>query len=235
MTKKNIKGASTDAPETTDGKATGTVETEPGAAYREAIGDTPTIIASAAPGATPAEAAPPASKPPRQARASTRKKRAYKKRDRVDTTKPAEPGKVPPQATRSAATAASPRQQAAGFAVALTVLHMGLAQRVPEMALAKGEAEQLGAALDNVCREFGYKPSAKAGAVLALAGTAFMVYGPKVAAVRARKRREAPAKGKPAPAGSNGATSPHATDEVDWEAVAAVERNRVAAGEGGTH
>lgn len=164
-----------------------------------------------------------------------REKRKYKARKKADTRKPTEAVKPPaganPTAARVASVASGARNQTAGFAVTISVLHMGLALRVPEMALDRGEAEQLGAALDNLCREFGYKPSAKAAAVLAFAGTAFMVYAPKVAAVRANKGRAvAPKAAKvetPAPA--------PAVPDVDWEAVALAERTRVANGNGGKH
>ena len=198
-----------------------------GDAFRQAMGDTPTPD-TPAPDSAPLDAAeaapqPKPDKPPRVAKATPRPKRKYKPRAKV--TQPEEAPKVASGTPRPAA-AANPRQQAAGFAVGITVLHMGLAARVPEMALDKGEAEMLGASLDNLCREFGFKPSAKGAAVLAFAGTAMMVYAPKIAAIRKRRAAEKPQ--RQARPGSNGAAPPPPQDTTLDEIEAAVTMARMA-------
>ncbi len=201
-------GTATDAPVGAEAKDVGAA-LEPGEAARVALGDVPPA------GAAPQAEGPEPPRGPRGPVAKVRPKRKYTKRASV---RPASPEKAP---GGKPAAAQLPRgQHAAGFAVAITVMHMGLAARVPEMALLPGEAEQLGAALDGVCKEFGYKPSTKAAALLTLAGTALMVYGPKVAAVRANR----PAKRKPAQAAPTPPpqAQPEGVPEMtaeDWEAV----------------
>ena len=215
------RGTATDAPQK-DAAPVSVPSSEPDAAFREAMGDSLPASATPAGGAPQAEGP----EPPRAPRGPVAKVRAKRKYTRRDKAKPIEPQKA---AGGKPAPAAAPRgQQAAGFAVAITVMHMGLAARVPEMALRPGEAEQLGAALDGVCKEFGYKPSTKAAALLTLAGTAFMVYAPKVAAVRANRPPKAQgkaqtARGTTAPpeqaqAPQGAAQAPEMSPE-DWEAV----------------
>jgi hypothetical protein len=194
---------------------------------------------TATPGAADAASSP--GRKPRQARASVRK-RKYKAREKPpptpDTTKPI-PSGAPATGRPSAAPGVPRGQQAAGFAVTVSVLHMGLALRWPEMALERGEAEMVGASLDNLCREFGYKPSSKGAAVLAFAGTALMVYGPKVAAIRAHSAGQAPAKPAQRPAAAppsapaavpTGAPADAPTGEPgpDWDAIALAARTTVA-------
>lgn len=211
------RGTATDAP-LKEGAPVSVPSSEPGEAFREAMGDTPPASATPAGGAPQAEGP----EPPRAPRGPVAKVRPRRKYTKRTKSAPVEPQKA---AGAKPAQAALPRgQQAAGFAVAITVMHMGLAARVPEMALRPGEAEQLGAALDGVCKEFGYKPSAKAAALLTLAGTAFMVYAPKVMAVRANRPQKpkavrgqsAPPEAAPVPQdGAQAAPTPE-----DWEAVA---------------
>lgn len=220
-------GTGTDAPLKADGQDAGPAS-EPGEAFRQAMGDVP--AEGAAPTVREDPSPPPA---PRGPRAKARPKRKYTLRAK---TQPSEPPKG-----AGVKVSAAPRggQQAAGFAVGFTVLHMGLAARVPEMALEAGEAEQLGAALDGVCREFGYKPSAKGAAVLAFAGTALMVYAPKIAAVRARKAAQAPRKAPPKDTPANTVPAQPNPSAVDWETVqllaGQVPPGQVPPGDGGMH
>lgn len=185
--KGKVNGATGAAKVKADGK--------PGATAAPPVKDLAPEKNGTAPVVVPPVKDKPAKGAPRKAKAKQRRKRAYVRREPA-VVEPEE-GSVPVKSKlgarlTEAASAASSKQQVAGFSVTIAMLHMGLSLRVPEMALEKGEAQLLGGALDELCREFGYTPSTKGAAVLAFAGTVMMVYGPKVSAVRARKRDNHP-------------------------------------------
>ena len=157
----------------------------------------------------------------RKAEARVRKKRPYVAKEKPDK-EPPEPVAV-----------SSPKQRLAGFGVAISLVHMAIATRVPEMALEHREAEQLSGAIDNLCTEFGYEPSSKAGAVLAFAGVAFMVYAPKIGAIQSRRKREKAQRSPPLAAVQPRPENAGPSIE-DLETAALLARNTVAADNGGT-
>lgn len=81
----------------------------------------------------------------------------------------------------------------------------------PEMEMEESEAESLLKASSAVADLYGYQPSAKATAWLALAGTVGMIYGPRFMALRIRlKMEQDAAKAEPPePAGAPVIPFPH--------------------------
>lgn len=80
------------------------------------------------------------------------------------------------------------KADAAAMAKQLVGVHtlMAMVTGLPELQISEPEAENLAAAVTNVCEEYGLSISGKTGAAIQLAAACAMIYGPRALMINAR-------------------------------------------------
>lgn len=211
------KKATAKAP-ASKGKA---LDASPDVESKEAGGAAAVVVTPAAPPVVVAK--------PRDKRTPKGGRGKYKRAPRVTET--GQPVKAAPVSS-----------SADGYALAIMLVHDTLALRTPEMKLDKRECDALAKNFERVSQLYGYKPSPKVEAWFMLAGTVAVVYGPRMAAIQARKARAKPAATPPPgpppratappppdapPDAPNAPTAPAEAAAVDWDKVTSIARNAV--------
>ena len=179
-------------------------------AAREAMGDDPALSTEPVIPETPPSLSPPVAPTP-SVTASTRPK-SNRGRKKGGHNKP----KASTVREQSEPTPRRAKANAAGGAQLLMIVHgvLAAAVKAPELNLEPNEAELYANALENWSREFNVALSGKAQATISLGLVMAGIYGPRVAAISARRPKKA-SKGKPA---GNGASNPGgaAGNGPDW-------------------